>query len=164
MPGRRTLWYRRDDEHALPHTPHWTRPLSKYRVTGWQYRSLCERSRSWTVSKSSRETMAGTATAIQSAQSGNIHLPLKTLWASPAVRRGRDPIEIADARICFVLEHGLDLAPIPVGATEARADLTLFQEAGDVHEPKFTARKHLKDRAYHGGLLVVHYQRSGGRG
>ena len=87
-----------------------------------------------------------------------------TLGIPGCVRRGRDPIEIADARICFVLEHGLDLAPIPVGATEARADLTLFQEAGDVHEPKFTARKHLKDRAYHGGLLVVHYQRSGGRG
>jgi RHS repeat-associated protein len=80
------------------------------------------------------------------------------------VRRGRDPIEIPDARIRLVLEHGLDLAPIPVRAAEARADLVLFEQACNVHKPKFTAREHLEDRAYNGRLLFVHDKGSGGRG
>src|SRR6516162_2068843 len=41
LEGRLTLWYLRDDGQALPHTPHWRSPLSKYWVTGWQYRAAC---------------------------------------------------------------------------------------------------------------------------
>ena len=39
LEGRLTLWYLRDDGQALPHTPHWRSSLSKFRVTGWQYRA-----------------------------------------------------------------------------------------------------------------------------
>jgi hypothetical protein len=44
-------------------------------VTGWQYRASCSRGRSCTLSNNSRETMAGTLTAIQSGRSRKIHLP-----------------------------------------------------------------------------------------
>jgi hypothetical protein len=43
---------------------------------------------------------------------------------------------------------GLDLAPIPVGATEPRADLALFEQARDVDQSKLIAREHLEDRAH----------------